>query len=680
MYKSIFQIITLIFALLIPAIDSTAQNSNMPNFDSLRNVLKRQSRDSIHIFTLLNLSNSYTYHIPDSALYYAKRALTLSEEIDYKRGIALSCWNIATNLSQLGNYPNALRYGYKSLGVFKDLKNLGGEIIVTEQIGTIYRDQGDLEQALNYLMKARRMTLALKPGTDIKMYWGSTRELTLFFQNAEIAFSYINSKPDSSLYYINQILPNTEEWIAWPYRLYVKGKAFQKLNQFDSAIHYYQNGLKGKYSSSAIDLADIHIGLAEIFSKKDLRDSCLLHAKEALHLAQSASLVRGIYEASGILARELSQVNPKQSIIYYQLNKVTGDTLYNQQKVRASQYLTFSQELGEREAQQRLNQVNLGYKNRIKLVALSASILVLLIIAVGLWRRNIFKQKSLARLQIQKQEIDNQKTIVEKTLEELKSTQSQLIQSEKMASLGELTAGIAHEIQNPLNFVNNFSEVNKELLAEMDEGIEKGNFAEVKDIVKNIISNEEKISHHGKRADAIVRGMLQHSRSSSGVKEPTDINALCDEYLRLSYHGLRAKDNTFNTTLNTDYDKTIGTLNIIPQDIGRVILNLINNAFYAVKEKKAQLENGYIPTISVSTKKSGDNVLISVKDNGNGIPQNILDKIFQPFFTTKPTGQGTGLGLSLTYDILKAHGGEIRVKTKSGEGAEFIINLPYRYL
>jgi signal transduction histidine kinase len=275
------------------------------------------------------------------------------------------------------------------------------------------------------------------------------------------------------------------------------------------------------------------------------------------------------------------------------------------------------------------------------------------------WQKDLYKKKNE---ELQKK-VDEKTAELKKSLDDLKAAQSQLIQSEKMASLGELTAGIAHEIQNPLNFVNNFSEVNKELLVEMDEGIEKGNFAEIKDIVKNIISNEEKISHHGKRADAIVRGMLQHSRSSSGIKEP----ALCDEYLRLSYHGLRAKDNTFNSTLSTDYDKTIGTLNIIPQDIGRVILNLINNAFYAVKEKKAQLADGYVPTISVSTKRSGDKVLISIKDNGNGIPHNILDKIFQPFFTTKPTGQGTGLGLSL------------RVETKDGDGAEFTINLPYRY-
>jgi two-component system, NtrC family, sensor kinase len=268
--------------------------------------------------------------------------------------------------------------------------------------------------------------------------------------------------------------------------------------------------------------------------------------------------------------------------------------------------------------------------------------------------------------------------VLEKTLTELKSTQSQLIQSEKMASLGELTAGIAHEIQNPLNFVNNFSEVNKELLAEMKDEMDKGNIADAKEIANDVIANEEKINHHGKRADAIVKGMLQHSSSGSGKKEPTNINALADEYLRLAYHGLRAKDKSFNATMKTDFDETIGNINIIPQDIGRVILNLITNAFYVVSERlrQAQPDSNYEPTVSVSTKKEGDKVLISVKDNGNGIPQKILDKIFQPFFTTKPTGQGTGLGLSLSYDIVKAHGGELKVETKEGEGSTFIIQIP----
>ena len=245
-----------------------------------------------------------------------------------------------------------------------------------------------------------------------------------------------------------------------------------------------------------------------------------------------------------------------------------------------------------------------------------------------------------------------------------------------MASLGELTAGIANEIQNPLNFVNNFSEVNSELIEELEQEVEKGNMIEVKALAKDIKENEQKINHHGKRADAIVKGMLQHSRSSSGVKEPTDINALADEYLRLAYHGLRAKDKSFNASLKTDFDETIGKIDVVPQDIGRVILNLINNAFYVVEEKKKQIPSGYEPAVSISTRKSNGNVEIKVSDNGNGIPHKVFDKIFQPFFTTKPAGQGTGLGLSMSYDIIKAHGGEFKVETKEGEGSTFIILLP----
>lgn len=287
------------------------------------------------------------------------------------------------------------------------------------------------------------------------------------------------------------------------------------------------------------------------------------------------------------------------------------------------------------------------------------------------------KQVSLRTEELSRsnQEVISQKQEIEKALEKLKSTQSQLIQSEKMASLGELTAGIAHEIQNPLNFVNNFSEVNTELLTEMKEELNRGNIDEAKSIADDIIGNEQKINHHGKRADAIVKGMLQHSRSSSGQKEPTDINALTDEYLRLAYHGLRAKDKSFNATMHTDFEESIGKIPIIPQDIGRVILNLITNAFYVVDEKKKSENENYHPTVSVSTKKTDGKILISVTDNGNGIPSKVLDKIFQPFFTTKPTGKGTGLGLSLSYDIVKAHGGELKVETKEREGTEFTIVL-----
>jgi two-component system, NtrC family, sensor kinase len=297
-------------------------------------------------------------------------------------------------------------------------------------------------------------------------------------------------------------------------------------------------------------------------------------------------------------------------------------------------------------------------------------------------------------IEAQKSELEQQvKSRTEelvKSLDDLKSTQAQLIQAEKMASLGELTAGIAHEIQNPLNFVNNFAEVSVELIEEVMEEVKSQGLAPqqtITEILSDIQTNLTKINHHGKRADSIVKGMLEHSRTSSGEKVPTDINALCDEYLRLSYHGLRAKDKSFNATFETNFEADLPKVNGLPQDIGRVLLNLINNAFYAVHEKanlvqvKTQgiaspLEPNYKPTVTVSTKNLGDQIEISVKDNGNGIPDHIKDKIFQPFFTTKPTGQGTGLGLSLSYDIVKAHGGELKVVAKEGEGSEFIISLP----
>ncbi|WP_336517138.1 two-component regulator propeller domain-containing protein [Pollutibacter soli] len=318
---------------------------------------------------------------------------------------------------------------------------------------------------------------------------------------------------------------------------------------------------------------------------------------------------------------------------------------------------------------------------------------VIAISGVIRWRTNALrKEKKVLEEKVtnRTRELKAEKELVEKSLTELKAAQLQLIQSEKMASLGELTAGIAHEIQNPLNFVNNFSEVSAELTEEAEVRRQEAgeNSPLVTELLHDIRENLAKISHHGKRADAIVKGMLQHSHKSEGTKEPTDINALCDEYLRLAYHGLRAKDKSFNAILKTDFDESIGKINIVPQDIGRVLLNIINNGLYAVREKqkekqkekqakklKENHEMEYEPAVSVCTRKQADNIIVTISDNGNGIPDRVIDKIFQPFFTTKPTGEGTGLGLSLAYDIVKAHGGEIKVKSKEGEGTQFSIVL-----
>ncbi len=281
-------------------------------------------------------------------------------------------------------------------------------------------------------------------------------------------------------------------------------------------------------------------------------------------------------------------------------------------------------------------------------------------------------------------ELTRQKEELIQTVADLKATQEQLVQKEKMASLGELTAGIAHEIQNPLNFVNNFAEVSVELLEELDEELQAGRAGEAQDLMSDIRQNLEKINYHGHRADAIVKSMLQHSRSRSDERHPTDLNALADEYLRLSYHGLRAKDSQFNATMVTDFDPMLKPVTVAGQEVGRVLLNLFNNAFYAVTERKNQAkasetteQDAYKPTVTVSTRLVGNEVYIRVKDNGTGIPESVKAKIFQPFFTTKPTGEGTGLGLSLSYDIItKGHGGSLTVETNAGESTEFIITLP----
>jgi two-component system NtrC family sensor kinase len=407
-------------------------------------------------------------------------------------------------------------------------------------------------------------------------------------------------------------------------------------------------------------------------------DSCMFYANKTLEVArttkQDGSLLVA-YQALSIANQVNNEID--SAFKYEQLAYKLNDSLKNIRIDNLTKYQKSS--FDEQLRLKKLDEERTAYANNLKLLGLLSLLGGILVVAFILYRNNLQKQKANSVLQ-------DQKDKVETTLHELKATQSQLIQSEKMASLGELTAGIAHEIQNPLNFVNNFSEVSNELIKEMKEEFKKGDVEEGFAIANDIEQNLEKINHHGKRAADIVKGMLQHSRSSNGVKEPTDINALADEYLRLAYHGLRAKDKSFNATMKTDFDETIGNINIIPQDIGRVILNLITNAFYAASlpSKGGFKDPNYKhePTIWVKTSKNptlggrGAEVLISVRDNGPGIPRKILDKIFQPFFTTKPTGQGTGLGLSLSYDIVKAHGGELKVETKEGEGTVFIIQIP----
>ena len=488
------------------------------------------------------------------------------------------------------------------------------------------------------------------------------------------------------------------------------------LEKSSSSSSYYDTTVKymGLYKSGPVEYAHFYQEKAADFISKNLLDSALNNINKAIQLKDSfrlgiisyfGELLTGFYKGTILIKKgnpklaipllqneikELRTMNSSKPLIeelplLAEAYSANGNTqlafntlreafllkikLVDEQNNARSQNFETEKKMQEKENRivvlDALNQSS--QKTKYYLFGI-VGLLALFVIGLAVFYSN--KRKSNRELALKNERLAY-------TIQQLKATQTQLIQSEKMASLGELTAGIAHEIQNPLNFVNNFSEVNTELIEELKEELAKGNTPEAISIADDIKDNEQKINHHGKRADAIVKGMLQHSRASTGKKEPTDINALCDEYLRLSYHGLRAKDKSFNAVMKTDFDNTIGNINIIPQDIGRVILNLLTNAFYAVNEKKQMNVDGYEPTVSVSTERVANKVEIKVSDNGNGIPQKVMDKIFQPFFTTKPTGQGTGLGLSLSYDIVtKGHGGQLKVETKEGEGTTFIIILP----
>ena len=643
--------IIVILLLSISVNISFGQNSAPTDFDSRNNSYYQRAGDS-----LIQLLKDYSgpkdtsrqgiilkqvfkllFSRPRMQLYAAQEGLRLSRAIKNPYGEAVSKMFIGMAFWGLQDYSKASQIAFENIELSESLKDdftiVWCHILITNSS----RDIGDYDKAIKFSDKDDYQILG-----SIYEEW---------------------NRLDSALFYLQKASPSS-------YVFLMLGHTYSKLDSNKLAFGNYQKSISENINRNNLkDITDAYIGLAKLYEKEGKLDSCIYYAKKGYQIAQTASFNKWVFQTSVLLSGIYEKTNISESLNYLKLAMAAKDSMINLQKM--SQYYSseFSEDMRQQKLQQTLEQSQLKYKNRLRLYILFAGLLILLMVAVGLWRRNIYRKKSISLLQKQKEEIQS-------TLTQLKSTQAQLIQSEKMASLGELTAGIAHEIQNPLNFVNNFSEVNKELLAEMKDEIDKGNLDEVKALANDVIDNEQKINHHGKRADAIVKGMLQHSRSSSGKKEPTDINALCDEYLRLSYHGLRAKDKSFNATMKTDFDTAMEKINIIPQDVGRVILNLFTNAFYSVTEKKKLNIGGYEPTVSVSTKKTGGKAEVRIKDNGMGVPQKVMDKIFQPFFTTKPTGQGTGLGLSLSYDIIKAHGGELKAETKEGEYAEFIIILP----
>jgi len=602
----------------------------------------------------------------DSALQYYERAYQLADKKNYKNMLPALLGNIGIIYLNKGNYPVSLQKFYESL---KYAEAANDKLLIRSSlnnIGTIHFYQGKMDEAEKAYQKTLALSQKLTDTANMILSYNNLGEVSLEQNNPAKALRYLTSAYNLAL------LKNVPDMLVAVTN--TLGDTYYRLDSTREAISYFTTALRlSKELGNARATCKALLGLAKVQNKQGLFKEALANGLQALRSAEEmgqAQLLRDAYEIVAGIYEKMDDGN--KAIKYYRKYKLYADSLTSIESEKAAANYKAGYEFSKKE----LEYERRSLQQRWFIFSVCAALFSLLIILGLIIRNRKHLTRSFENLQHKNEIIEKQKIKAEETLVKLKATQSQLIQSEKMASLGDLTAGIAHEIQNPLNFVNNFSEVSNELLDEMNVELSKGNYDDAKEIANDVKQNLEKINHHGKRADAIVKGMLQHSRSRSGQKEPTTINKLADEYLRLAYHGLRAKDKSFNATLKTDYDETVGNINIIPQDIGRVILNLITNAFYAVDEKKRSGIENYEPTVSVSTKKINDNVFISVKDNGNGIKQKVLDKIFQPFFTTKPTGQGTGLGLSMSYDIVKAHGGDLNVETKEGEGSKFIISIP----
>ncbi len=688
--KSKFEIIILllVFAFTQPL---SAQ------LDSIYNVLHSTTNDTVRMTGYEHLGTYYLNSNLDSSNFYLQKALAISQKLDLKLNEVSILNNVGIYYTYSRNYPKSLEILVTVIDIAKDPaieKNVWNlpkgqtpNMARLRQLESGYRNIGSLyafsgnwvyntdKQIKNY-REAKRIAETIKDSQGIAQ---TDLSLGITYTTANMGDSALIHIQKALAYFAhsdNKVVPGS----VWKFL----GDAYTIKRDKDLALDAFLKAVKiDRETNNKSNEGWAYNSLASLYSIYQMPDSAIYYSKLAVQIFKRINEPSGLVNAYDTLASSFDKKNARDSAFkYLKLLKPLSDSMNaaERKNILAFQDVAYDEQLKANN----LEKERIRTQNKVRTYTLLTGILVFVLITGLLYRNNRHRKKTNDLLQKQKEEIEEQKNAVEKALIDLKATQSQLIQSEKMASLGELTAGIAHEIQNPLNFVNNFSEVSNEMMDEMNEELDKGDINEAKVIGSDIKQNLEKINHHGKRADAIVKSMLEHSRTSTGVKGPTDINKLADEYLRLAYHGLRAKNKSFNAEMKTDFDESIEKINVVPQDIGRVLLNLFNNAFYAVNEKQKETVNEekneknilFQPTVWVITKNDGNRVTITVKDNGGGIPEKIKEKIFQPFFTTKPTGSGTGLGLSLSYDIIKAHGGEIKVETKEGEGTEFMIQLP----
>jgi two-component system NtrC family sensor kinase len=661
------KIILLTFLLASLASFSSAQQKQI---DSLNALIQTDKTDTVKARHLYKLAGAYSHFSPTKSIQLTQQVYIIAQA-NNNYSLTNRSLNLMANMFvSVGDYTKAMRLYFKNLELLEEHNDTYNIIQCYNNIGSAYNSKADYKKALQYLFPGLKI---LKDYTAA--HTNPRRDFIVIYAYLyeNIGTAYLNlGKVDlaEKCFSIGKQYAekaNYREFINVYYNDIGQTQSYR--GHRDSALVNFRKAISIGLKANDIENLDLsYIYLAKFYIKLQQPDSAIVYAKKGLLSAQQGHYLQDILNISKILYGLYDQKhNVPEAYKYYKIATTTNDSVYSQDKVRELVSLDFE----ERQRRQEVAAAKAEYQYTVRTYILIGVIGVALFMAFVFWRNALQRKKANAQLQEQKEEIET-------TLEQLQQTQTQLIQSEKMASLGELTAGIAHEIQNPLNFVNNFSEVNTELIDEMLLDIDKGDYEEVKAIANDIKENQQKINQHGKRADFIVKGMLQHSRTSTGERQPTNINALADEFLKLSYHGLRAKDKSFNAEMTTHFDD-LPNINVVQQDIGRVLLNLFNNAFYAVSQKQKTAGADYKPEVTVSTFTQNGNIVVKVKDNGTGIPDAIKDKIMQPFFTTKPTGDGTGLGLSLSYDIVvKGHGGNITVDSHGGEFTAFTIFLPLK--
>ncbi|WP_336517165.1 sensor histidine kinase [Pollutibacter soli] len=683
------------------------------SIDSLKHVLSATANDTLKLSCAGNLADAYSEISPDSALVYAERELFYARKLGFRLNECYALNHIGYSRMNLGNYPGSLEVLLEAITIAEDpaseRKILPDKYTYAEDlyatassprskrldkiarsqqfVGILYGNAENYEKEKKHHLISR--SLSVETGNIMLQ----------MLTDATLGRSYLYlHMPDSALYYVQLAYELSFKTPFTKYKgsiLLNLARVYEATNQRNLANEYFRSALEAsKEQGYQRGVVASCLALANYFISEKQLDSARYFMHQGLDMATQLNAPSLQLRSYIVHAKYFAVTKNSDSIVSYQ-NKIIkiNDSLFSIKQAQLFRNIDFD----EQQRQQQKKAAEQARENRLRIYGLLAGLTLFICVALILFRNNRNKQKAYALLEKQKQETDHQRQKAEQALSELKSTQAQLVHAEKMASLGELTAGIAHEIENPLNFINNFSEVNQELLNELKEQVSDSKNEQSRILFADIESNLQKIIQHGQRADAIVKAMLQHSRKGGTEKVVTDLNMLCDEYIRIAYHSFRSKNKDFNVNIKTDFDASLQKVLIVPQEIGKIILNLLNNAFFAVAAKSYDLitmpanrtagvtvtekhqpgaVDNYEPTIIVATKKGNGTIDVIVSDNGNGIPEENKLKVFQPFFTTRPAGMGTGLGLSLSFDIARAYGGEISVESEYGKGSTFKVSFP----